>query len=71
MRDQASQVDTQGHYIIMEQHQSSCVNLQYAGCTNVTHRSSHVIEATPSLQETHKSTRAETLIDKGQAIVDS
>jgi hypothetical protein len=36
-----------GHYTIMEQPQSGCVNLQHAGCTNVMHRSSHDIEAIP------------------------
>jgi hypothetical protein len=31
----------------MEQPQLGCVNLQHAGCTNITHRSSHDIEVIP------------------------
>jgi hypothetical protein len=31
----------------MEQPQPSCVNLQYTGCTNVTHKSSHDIDDIP------------------------
>jgi hypothetical protein len=36
-----------GRYTIMEQPQPGCVNLQHTFCTNVTHISSHNIEATP------------------------
>jgi hypothetical protein len=31
----------------MEQPQPGCVNLQHVDCTNITHRSSHDIEAIP------------------------
>jgi hypothetical protein len=34
-------------YTIMEQPQPGCVNLQLTDCTNVTHISSHDIEAIP------------------------
>jgi hypothetical protein len=35
------------HYTIMEQPQLGCINVQHAGWTNVTHRSSHDIEDIP------------------------
>jgi hypothetical protein len=42
-------------YTIMEQPQPGCVNLQHAGCTNITHISSHIIEAIPFTTFTTKS----------------
>jgi hypothetical protein len=36
-----------GHYIIMEQPQPGCVDLQHTDCTNVIHRSLHDIEPIP------------------------
>ena len=57
MRDQASQADMQ-LVTICRQPQLGCDNLQHAGCTIVTHRSSHDIETIPFTPFSVKTSKA-------------